>query len=40
MRGTDLQQGGAFSYVSLEERIPKTHPLRRVREMVEWSACS
>jgi transposase len=35
MRGTDLQQSGAFSYVSLEERIPKSHPLRRLREMVD-----
>jgi transposase len=35
MRGTDLRQGGVFSYVSLEERIPKDHPLRRVREMVD-----
>jgi len=35
MRGTDLQQGNAFSYVSLEERIPADHPLRRIREMVD-----
>ena len=25
MGGEDLQQGGVFSYVSLEERIPKSH---------------
>ena len=35
MRGTDLQQGGMFSYVSLEERVPKGHPLRRIRTMVD-----
>src|ERR1700689_5158840 len=35
MRGTDLRQGGVFSYVSLEERVPKNHPLRRMREMVD-----
>ncbi len=35
MRGADLQQGGMFSYVSLEERVPKTHPLRRMRAMVD-----
>jgi transposase len=35
MRGTDLQQGGMFSYVSLEERVPKSHPLRRIRAMVD-----
>jgi transposase len=35
MRGADLQQGGMFSYVSLEERVPKNHPLRRMRAMVD-----
>ena len=35
MRGADLHQGGMFSYVSLEERVPKSHPLRRMREMVD-----
>jgi transposase len=24
-----------FSYVSLEERVPQDHPLRRIREMVD-----
>ena len=35
MRGTDVTQGALFSYVSLEERIPKTHPLRRLRVLVD-----
>jgi transposase len=35
MRGADHQQGGMFSYVSLEDRVPKSHPLRRMRAMVD-----
>jgi transposase len=35
MRGTDQRQQGMFSYVSLEARVPKEHPLRPVREMVD-----
>jgi transposase len=35
MRGTDMDQGGLFSYVSMEERVPKTHPLRRVRALLD-----
>ncbi len=35
MRGVDARQGSAFSYVSLEARVPKRHPLRRIREMVD-----
>jgi transposase len=35
MRGGDERQGIAFSYVSLESRVPKSHPLRRMREMVD-----
>ena len=34
MRGTDLQQQTTFSYVSLEHRVPKDHPLRAIRAMV------
>jgi transposase len=34
MRGDDQQQSGMFSYVSLEERVPQDHPLRRIQEMV------
>ena len=34
MRGNDDQlQSGMFSYISLEERIPETHPLRGVRKL-------
>jgi transposase len=35
MRGKDEQQSGMYSYVSPEERIPQTHPLRRVRVMMD-----
>src|SRR5215472_12195107 len=35
MRGVDTRQGSAFSYVSLEARVPAEHPLRRIREMVD-----
>jgi transposase len=35
MRGGDQQQSGMFSYVSLDERVPQDHPLRRIREMVD-----
>jgi transposase len=35
MRGTDMDQGGLFSYVSMEQRIPATHPLRRIRALLD-----
>jgi transposase len=35
MRGADVKQGNVFSYLSLEERVPKSHPMRRIREMVD-----
>ena len=35
MRGEDQHQSGMFSYVSLEERVPQDHPLRRIRETVD-----
>jgi transposase len=35
MRGADHQQSGMFSYVSAEERVPKDHPLRAIRSMVD-----
>jgi len=34
MRGLDTRQEGMFSYVS-PARIPKDHPLRPIREMVD-----
>lgn len=35
MRGADVQQGGLFSYVSVESRIPANHPLRGVRTLLD-----
>jgi transposase len=35
MRGPDEKQGEVFSYISLEDRIPRDHPLRRIRAMVD-----
>ncbi len=34
MRGTFEDQGGLFSYIALEERVPEGHPLRKIREYV------
>lgn len=34
MRGRFRDQGGMFSYVSPEARVPTSHPLRRVRALV------
>src|SRR3954452_7633661 len=34
MRGTDEGSGSLFSYVDLEARVPKGHPLRTIREIV------
>ena len=34
MRGLDGQTGSMFSYVDLEERIPASHPLRKIRKFV------
>jgi transposase len=34
MRGTFRDQGGLFSYVSPESRVPGNHPLRKIRELV------
>jgi hypothetical protein len=31
MRGSDERMGELFSYVDLEERVPKNHPLRLIR---------
>src|SRR3979411_1972217 len=35
MRGLDHQQSGMFSYISAERRVPKDHPLRAIRVMVD-----
>src|SRR5574338_1425968 len=35
MRGQDSQQAGMFSYLSPEERVPATHPLRPIRQYVD-----
>ena len=34
MRGKFEDQGGLFSYISPETRVPKDHPLRKIRELV------
>jgi len=34
MRGRFQDQGGMFSYIQPEERIPANHPLRKIRELV------
>jgi transposase len=35
MRGDDRQPESMFSYVSPEQRIPKDHPLRAIRALVD-----
>jgi transposase len=35
MRGDDGQQGSLYSYVSLEARVPRDHPLRAMRALVD-----
>jgi transposase len=35
MRGTNYEQSGMFSYISAERRVPKDHPLRPLRVMVD-----
>lgn len=35
MRGKLEDQGGLFTYVSLEARVPKDHPLRKIGELVQ-----
>ena len=34
MRGTFMDQGGLFSFISPEARVPRSHPLRKIRELV------
>jgi len=35
MRGADQKQGLMYSYVTMERRIRRDHPLRRIRELVD-----
>jgi transposase len=35
MRGDDEKQGGLYSYVTLEQRVPSEHPLRKIRPMLD-----
>ena len=35
MRGHRERSGSRFSYVSIEERIPASHPLRRIRRLAD-----
>ncbi len=35
MRGDERIQDGMFSYVSLEQRVPKDHPLRAVHKLTD-----
>ncbi len=35
MRGTDRKPSQLFSYVSLEERVPRKHPLRLMRKFTD-----
>lgn len=35
MRGADVTQDDLFSFRTLEERIPETHPLRKLRVVVD-----
>ncbi len=37
MRGKDFQQQGMFSYLSPEERVPRNHPLRKIKKMTDKS---
>ncbi|MET4219597.1 hypothetical protein ACVWWG_001358 [Bradyrhizobium sp. LB7.2] len=34
MRGRFTDQGGLFSYIAPDKRVPANHPLRKVRELV------
>ena len=40
MRGIGERSGSLFSYVSLEDRVPRRHPLRRIRAIVEEALAS
>lgn len=40
MRGTDEASRSLFSYRELEARIPARHPLRKIRQVVNWTLAS
>ena len=40
MRGLDETNGSLFSYVDLEARVPRSHPLRAMRDLVNGSLAS
>jgi len=35
MRGSDARSGSLFSYVDLEDRVPRSHPLRVIRRIAD-----
>jgi hypothetical protein len=35
LRGEHREDGGLFSYVSLEARVPQRHPVRKMRKLVD-----
>jgi transposase len=35
MRGADQKQGLMYSYVTMERRISRDHPVRKIRELVD-----
>src|SRR5512144_1231339 len=35
MRGGEVRSGSLFSYVDLEARVPRSHPLRAIRAIVD-----
>jgi hypothetical protein len=35
MRGDDREPGAMFSYVSAEQRVPRDHPVRAIRKLVD-----
>ena len=34
MRGRFVDQGGLFSYIAPDKRVPANHPLRKIRKLV------
>jgi len=35
MRGSEWRSGALFSYVDLEDRVRRDHPLRSIRKLVD-----